>query len=176
MVGSSQDRYPCRRRLQRTEKSSRGRTLWRDKGRKRKFEATRPPIAAQRVKKQYTAREKTVYKAGKVGERKVKREGSVAPKGEVKHGVWAEAHGGVDQKVVDKRKKDNECTRCGMNNHTWKVCPKAVQVSAVYRGPAKRQMTRLMRAEAMPPGSYGGRRWSGRKLKTSRPKAPNMGL
>jgi len=79
-----------------------GRTLRRDKGRKRKFEDSRLPVAAKRVKKQYTAREKAVYKALKVGERKVKREGLVAPKGEVKHRVWAEAHEGVNQKVVDK--------------------------------------------------------------------------
>ena len=76
-------------------------------------------------------------------ERKVKKEGSVARAGEVKHKVWAEAHQGVDQKVVDKQKSDNECTRCGMRNHTWKYCRKPIQVSAIYRGQSrpKRQST-----------------------------------
>jgi len=55
----------------------------------------------------------------KPGERKVKKEGSVVRAGEVKHAVWADTHKGVDQKVVDKGKSDNECTRCGMNNYAW---------------------------------------------------------
>ena len=63
----------------------------------------------------------------------MKREGSVAPAGEVKHKVWAEVHQGVDQKVVDERKSDNERTRGRMKNHGWKYCRKPIQVSAVYR-------------------------------------------
>ena len=67
----------------------------------------------------------------------MKKEGSVAQKGEVRHTVWSEAHQGLDQKVVDKRKSDNECTRCGMKNHTWKYGRKPIQVSAIYRGQSK---------------------------------------
>jgi len=94
---------------------------------------SKPMVAAKCVKKRYTAREKAAYKKKKAGERKVKKEGSVAPTGEVRHRVWAEAHQGVDQKVVDKWKSDNECTRCGMRNHLWKHCRKPIQVSAVHR-------------------------------------------
>lgn len=61
------------------------------------------------------------YKARKAGERNVRKEGTVASKGEVKQIVWAEAHEGVDQRLVDKRKNDNKCMRCGMENHTWKL-------------------------------------------------------
>jgi len=50
----------------------------------------------------------------------VKKEGLVAPAGEVKLKVSAEAHQGVDQKVVDKPKSDDECTPCGMRNHPGK--------------------------------------------------------
>jgi len=67
----------------------------------------------------------------------VKKEGSVAPAGEFRHEVWAEAHQGVDQKVVDKRKSDNECTRCGMKNHSWKYCRKPIRVSGINRGQSK---------------------------------------
>jgi len=67
----------------------------------------------------------------------VQKEGSVAPTGEVRHKVWAEAPQGVDQKVVNKQKSDNECTRCGMKNDTWKYCRKPIQVSAIYRGQSK---------------------------------------
>jgi len=85
-------------------------------GEKRKFEDSKSRVTAKRAKRQYTAKEKADYQKKKAGERKMKKEGSVAPEGEVKYKVWAEAHHGVDQKVVDKRKSDNECTRCGMKN------------------------------------------------------------
>ena len=107
------------------------------RGEKGKFEESKPTVAANGVKKQYMATEKAAYQKKKAWERKVKKEGSVAPTGEVRHTVWAEAHRGVDQKVVDKRKFDNECTRCGMRNHLWKHCRKSIQVSAVYRGQSK---------------------------------------
>jgi len=107
------------------------------RGEKRKFEDSKPTVTAKRVKRQYTANEKVDYQKKKAGERKVKNEGSVAPAGKVRHQVWAEAHEGVDQKVVDKRKSDNECKRCGMKNHPWKYCRKPIQVSAIYRGQSK---------------------------------------
>ena len=61
----------------------------------------------------------------------MKKEGSVALAGEVKHKVWAEAHQGVDHKVVDKPKSDNTCTWCRMRNHTWKYCQKPIQMLAI---------------------------------------------
>ena len=64
----------------------------------------------------------------------MKKEGLVAPKGEVKQTVWAEANEGVDPKIVDKRKNDNQFTWCRIKNRIWKFCRKAVQVSAVSRG------------------------------------------
>jgi len=78
--------------------------------------------------KEYMAKEKADYQKKKARERRVKKEGSLAPAGEVRHKVWAEAHQGVDQKVVDKRKSDNECRRYGMKNHAWKYCGKRIQV------------------------------------------------
>jgi len=47
------------------------------------------------------------YKARKAREWNVRKEGTEAAKGEVKHMVGAEAHQGVDQRLVNKRKKDN---------------------------------------------------------------------
>ena len=122
MVGSSQDRNSSGRRFQGKKRSSRGRSIRRDTRREENFVDSKPTLTAKRVKRQYTAKEKADYQKKKAGERKVKKEGSVAAAGEVKHKVWAEAHQGVDQKVVDKRKSDNECTGCGMRNHTWKYC------------------------------------------------------
>jgi len=82
----------------------------------------KPTVATQHVKKQYTARDKADCKAKKARERKVKKEGWVALPRQVKHTVWEEAHKGVDQKVFDRRKCDNECTPCGMENQAWKHC------------------------------------------------------
>jgi len=90
------------------------------RGEKRKFQDSRPTVTAKRVKRHYTAKEKADYEKKKAGERKVKKEGLVAPAGEVRNKVWAETHQGVDEKLVDKRQSDNECTRCGMKNKTWK--------------------------------------------------------
>jgi len=107
------------------------------RGEKRKFEDSKPTVGIKRVKKQYTATEKAAYQKKKAGERRVKKEGSVAPKGEVRHTGWSEAHQDIDLKLVDQRKSDNECTRCGMKNHTWKDCRKPIQASAIYRGQSK---------------------------------------
>jgi len=81
--------------------------------------------------------EKAAYQNKKPGERKVKKKGSVALTGEVKHTLWAEAHNGVDQKIVDKRKSAKGRTRCGMKKHAWQYCRKPVQVAAVYPGQVK---------------------------------------
>ena len=107
------------------------------RGEKRKLEHSKTTVAAKRVKKQYTALEKAAYQKKKAGERNGKNEGWVGLVGEVKHWVSADAHKAVDQKVVNKGKSDNECTRCGMKNHAWKYCGKPVQVSPVYRGLSK---------------------------------------
>jgi len=107
------------------------------RGEKRKFEDSKPTVTAKRVKRQYSAKEKADYQKKRAGERMAKKEGSVATAGEVKHKVWAEAHQGVDQKVLDNGKSDNKCTRCGIRNHTWKYCRKPIQVSAIYRGQSK---------------------------------------
>ena len=66
------------------------------------------------------AKEKAYYEGKKANERKVKKEGSVAPRGEVKHAVWAEAHKGVIEKLVEQQKSGNECRGCRMKNHAWK--------------------------------------------------------
>lgn len=58
----------------------RGRAQGRDKGGKWKFEDTRPLVAAERLKKQYWAKEKVDDKGKKAGERKVKKEKSVEPR------------------------------------------------------------------------------------------------
>jgi len=87
------------------------------RGEKWKFEHSKPTATAKRVKRQYSAKETADYKAKKAGERMINKQGLVAPVGEVKCTVWAEAHKVVDQKVVDKRKSDNECTGCWFKNH-----------------------------------------------------------
>ena len=53
------------------------------RGEKRKFEDSKCTVAAKRIKKQYTAKEKVDYQKKKARERKVRKEGLVAPAGRV---------------------------------------------------------------------------------------------
>jgi len=57
------------------------------RGEKRKLEDSEPTVTAKHVKRQYRAKGKADYQKKKAGERKAKKEGSVAPAGEVNHQV-----------------------------------------------------------------------------------------
>jgi hypothetical protein len=83
-------------------------------GKRRRDETSSTPV--KKARKQYTAKEKAEYKAKKAGERKVKQE-KAAPKQKIEHKVWATAHEGIGSETTDQRKKDNQCTCCGMDNH-----------------------------------------------------------
>ena len=120
MVESSQDRNPSRRRFQRKKRSSRGRSLRGEKRPEKKIRGFEAHGYRETYIKQYKAKEKADYQNKKTGERRMKKDGSVAPAGEVKYTVWADGYKGVDQKVVDKPTSDNECTRCGIKNHAMK--------------------------------------------------------
>jgi len=61
------------------------------------------PITTKTTKKpRYTAKEKRVYQAKKKEEKVDK--GKAAPRQKIMHRVWAEAHTGIDQKIIDQRK------------------------------------------------------------------------
>ena len=48
------------------------------------------------------------------------------------HANWKKAHDGIKDDVVEKRKKENHCTRCSMDNHTWRQCRKPILVAATF--------------------------------------------
>jgi len=90
------------------------------------------PITAKTTKKpKYTTKEKRLYQAKKKEEKVDK--GKVAPRQQIMHTVWANAHTGIDQKVVDERKGKGQCTRCTLTNHRWKHCQKEIRVSTIQR-------------------------------------------
>jgi len=94
------------------------------------------PITTKTTKKpKYTAKEKRVYQAKKKEERVEK--GKAAPRQKIMHRVWADAHTGIDQKIVDERKAKGQCTRCTLTNHGWKHCQKEIRVSTMQRKPLK---------------------------------------
>ena len=99
---------------------------------------------AKKVRPQYTAAEKAAYQKKQAGKRKVKQEVKAATGQKIVHKVWKTAHEGIDDAVVDQRKKDSQCTRCGMDNHGWKHCRKEIRVSTIkkvgkpYRKPTSR--------------------------------------
>lgn len=48
------------------------------------------------------------------------------------HTDWKRAHEGIKDDVVDKRKKEKRCTRCNMDNHTWRKCRKPILVATTF--------------------------------------------
>jgi len=86
-------------------------------------------------KPKYTAKEKRVYQAKKK-EEKVEK-GKAAPLQKIMDRVWADAHTGIDQKIVDERKAKGQCTRCTLTNHGWKHCQKEIRVRTIQRKPFK---------------------------------------
>ena len=92
-------------------------------------------MAAMVRKPKYTAKENRVYQAKKK-EEKVARK-PAAPRQEIMHGVWADAHTGIDQKEIEERKAKKQCTRCTLTNHGWKHCKKEIRISTIQRRPFK---------------------------------------
>jgi len=94
--------------------------------RKREEKAVTKP---RKKRKQYSAKEKAAYKIKMEAERK--GEGPAPAQGKVEHTDWNKAHEGINNQVVQDRKRAQQCTRCGMNNHKWANCRKTIQVSTI---------------------------------------------
>jgi len=45
---------------------------------------------------------------------------------------WKKAHEGIAEDVVEKRKKEKQCTRGTLGNHTWRKCRKPIVVAATF--------------------------------------------
>jgi len=81
----------------------------------------------------------------------------VAPAGEIRYKVWAEPHQGIDQKVVDKGKSDNECKRCGMKKSCLEILSKTdARIGGISRASEAQTIVRIC-AKTTPPGSHCGR-------------------
>ena len=86
-------------------------------------------------KPKYTANERRVYQAKKKEEKAARK--AAAPRQEIMHRVWADAHTGIDQEEIDERKAKKQCTRFTLSNHGWKHCKKEIRVSTIQRRPFK---------------------------------------
>ena len=89
------------------------------------------PTAAVVEKPKHTAKEKRVYQATKKEEKVVNK--PAAPRQDIVHMVWSDAHTGIDQKEMDDRKDKKECTGCTWTNHGWKHCKKRSE-SVPFKG------------------------------------------
>ena len=85
--------------------------------RKREHKATTKP---KRQKKEYTAEEKAAYKLKKENERK--GTGQAPAKGKIVNTDWNATHQGIQDSVIQARKKAKQCTHCGLSNHSWAFC------------------------------------------------------
>ena len=48
------------------------------------------------------------------------------------HTDWKKAHEGIAEDVVEKRKREKQCTHCTLGNHTWRKCRKLIVVAATF--------------------------------------------
>jgi len=119
------------------------------------------PMTAKATKKpKYTAKENRVNQAKKKEEKLAERK--AAPRQKIRHRVWGDAHTGIDQKVVDERKAQGQCTRCTMTNQGWKHWQKEIRVNTIHRKSFKLLRGRLshpkpkkQRVAAVPKDSMG---------------------
>jgi len=99
-----------------------------DSGGKRKREqkaVTKP----RKQRKQYSTVEKAPYKIKMEAERKGK--GPAPTQGKIEQVDWNKAPQGIKDQVFQDRKTAQQCTHCGMNNHTWANCRKTIQVFTI---------------------------------------------
>jgi len=57
------------------------------------------------------------------------KEKTATNKKEVVHTDWDNANDSIPKDVVDRRRNNKGCTRCGMTNHFWKHCRKEQSVA-----------------------------------------------
>ena len=118
------------------------------------------PTAVVVKKPKYTAKEKRVYQAKKEEEKAARK--PAAPRQEIMHKVWADAHTGIDQKEINERKAKKQCTRCTLTNQGWKHCNKEIRISTIQRrlfklpvGHSKPPRPRKPRGAAVADDSWG---------------------
>jgi hypothetical protein len=68
------------------------------------------------------------WKAPRTPQTKVKTNNNLKDE----HTDWKKAHEGIHDDVVAKRKKESRCTRCSMDNHTWRKCRKPILVATTF--------------------------------------------
>jgi len=85
-----------------------------------------------RPPKRYMAEKRAAY----MGKPKVPRknnewskEKTATNRKEEVHTDWDKAHDSIPKDVIDRRRNNKRCTRCGMTNHFWKHCPKEQSVT-----------------------------------------------
>jgi len=81
-------------------------------------------------RKKYSPSEKAAYKAKKAGEKM----GKAASEGQkVEHTNCKDTHSGIHEGEIDKQRKNDGCTHCGIPGNKWKNCRKPIQVSTIGR-------------------------------------------
>ena len=113
---------------------SRPRGSWNDSWGKSKREE-KPVTKPRKQRIKYLVEGKRAYKNKIEVERKGKGPASTQGKIEDKH--WNKAHKGIKDQVIQDRKRAQQCTHCGLNNHKWANCRKTIQVFTISTQPRK---------------------------------------
>jgi len=74
------------------------------------------------------------------------------------HTDWKKAHEGITEDVVKEMKREKRCTRCILENQTWRQCRKRMVVATTFvywdRGNAKphwKPRTSTLEVHNLPP-------------------------
>jgi len=104
------------KRLRRGKDESSGTTI------SRKTDDRAPTKSNTRPPKRYTTEKLAAYMGKPKVPRKKKwsKEKTATNKTEVVHTDWDKAHDTIPKDVIDRRRNNKGCTRCGMTNHFWK--------------------------------------------------------
>ena len=113
-----------------------------------------PMKSNPRPPKSYTVEKRAAYMGRPKVPRKKKwsKEKTATNKKELVHTDWEKAHDTIPKDVVDRRRNNKGCTRCGMTNHFWKHCRKEQSIA-----------------------TFGTKRYESNKRKRDQPQGPGKG-
>jgi len=98
-----------------------------------KIEDRTPSKSNPRPPERYKAEKRAAYK-GKPMIPRMKpwwKEKTATEKQELVHTDWDKAHDKIPKDIIDERKSNKGCTRCGMTNHFWRHCRKVQSVATI---------------------------------------------
>ena len=106
------------------------------KGFNTKFEKKGPDGYTDKQRKDFSSRWKTV--------RTTSNQTNSRDNSKDEHTDWKEAHNGIPDDAVAKRKREGRYTRCTLTNHIWRKCRKEAVVASAFMNRKSQDRSKLM--------------------------------